>query len=48
MMHTAQLARFDDQPVTLHLGEQTWKFSITGVTRVGHDLFISIALTGAE
>lgn len=35
-------------PVTLHVAGEAWQFSITGVTRVGRELFISIALQGAE
>ena len=35
-------------PVTLHVAGETWRFAITGVTRVGRDLFISVVLTGRE
>ena len=35
-------------PVTLDVGGQRWQFSVTGVTRVGRELFISVMLQGAE
>lgn len=38
----------EQPPVTLHVAGETWKFSITGVSRIGRDLFISVVLQGAE
>ncbi len=38
----------DQPPVTLHVAGEAWKFSITGVSRIGRDLFISVVLQGAE
>jgi hypothetical protein len=45
---TLQTSKLDGQnPVTLHVAGEQWRFSITGVTRVGRELFISVALQGA-
>lgn len=38
----------DQAPVTLHVAGEAWKFSITGVSRIGRELFISVVLQGAE
>lgn len=38
----------DQPPVMLHVAGQAWKFSITGVSRVGRELFIAVVLQGAE
>lgn len=35
-------------PVTLDIAGQRWQFSITGITRVGRELFISVMLQGAD
>jgi hypothetical protein len=35
-------------PVMLNVKGQAWRFSISGVTKVGRELFISIVLQGAE
>ena len=35
-------------PVTLNVAGEAWRFSISSVTRVGRDLFISIVLQGAD
>ncbi len=43
-----QHAATDSRPVTLHVGREPWLFSITGVTRVGNELFISATLQGTE
>ena len=43
-----QHAASDSRPVTLHVGREPWQFSITGVTRVGNELFISATLLGSE
>ncbi len=36
------------EPVMLHVGGEEWRFSITGVTRVGRGLFISVMLQGRD
>ena len=38
----------DQPPVMVHVAGQAWKFSITGVSRVGRELFIAVVLQGAE
>ncbi|HUR35468.1 MAG TPA: hypothetical protein VM032_16805 [Vicinamibacterales bacterium] len=35
-------------PVTLTVAGESWRFSITGVSRIGRELFISVVLQGAE
>ncbi len=48
-MTSTQVNAIGEQPpVTLHVAGEAWKFSITGVSRIGRDLFISVVLQGAE
>ena len=48
-MTSMQASAIGDQPpVTLHVAGEAWKFSITGVSRVGREVFISVVLQGAE
>jgi hypothetical protein len=48
-VHTVQTTYVEEQaPVMLNIAGEAWRFSISGVTRVGRDLFISVVLQGAE
>lgn len=48
-MDTIQATYVEGQaPVMLNIAGEPWRFSISGVTRVGRELFISVVLQGAE
>lgn len=48
-MQTLSVTAMEDQtPVLLHVDGEDWRFSITGVTRVGRELFISVMLQGRD
>lgn len=48
-METTYVTAMGEQPpVLLHVAGEAWRFSITGVSRVGRELFISVMLQGAE